>query len=70
MTRTHALVEIGSVCRSEEAAPKVGLLSFNAPIVARSYVPGSFVHLKTGDSTTILRRPFSVARRNRPSARW
>jgi dihydroorotate dehydrogenase electron transfer subunit len=57
-----ALLEIGSVVRSEEAAPGVGLLTFDSPRIARSYRPGSFVHLKTGDEATILRRPFSIAR--------
>jgi dihydroorotate dehydrogenase electron transfer subunit len=61
MTST-AHVEIGSVQRSEIAAPGVGLLSFRAPRIARADRPGCFVHLKTGDATTILRRPFSVAR--------
>jgi dihydroorotate dehydrogenase electron transfer subunit len=55
-------IEIGSVRRSEFAAPGVGLLAFRAPGVARGYRPGSFVHLRTGDGLTILRRPFSIAR--------
>ncbi len=47
---------------SEDAAPGVGLLGLRSPRIARAYEPGRFVHLKTGDSTTILRRPFSIAR--------
>lgn len=52
----------GRVTRSQDAAPGVGLLAFHAPEVAAGYIPGSFVHLKTGDASTILRRPFSIAR--------
>lgn len=55
-------IEIGVVTRSEETAPGVGLLAFEAPGIAREYRPGHFVHLVTGDGATILRRPFSVAR--------
>jgi dihydroorotate dehydrogenase electron transfer subunit len=55
-------IEIGTVTRSEESAPGVGLLAFESPGIARSYRPGRFVHLATGDGTTILRRPFSIAR--------
>ena len=58
----NATIEIGSVTRSEDAAPGVALLAFRAPRIARAYQPGRFVHLKTGDASTILRRPFSVAR--------
>jgi dihydroorotate dehydrogenase electron transfer subunit len=57
-----ASIETGSVIRSEDAAPGVGLLTFESPEIARAYLPGTFVHLKTGDDSTILRRPFSVAR--------
>lgn len=56
-----AILEIGTVTRSEDAAPGVGLLAFRAPRTARAYTPGTFVHLKTGDAT-LLRRPFSIAR--------
>jgi dihydroorotate dehydrogenase electron transfer subunit len=59
---TRAAVENGRVTRSEDAAPGVGLLAFACASVARAYRPGAFVHLRTGDSTTILRRPFSIAR--------
>jgi len=52
----------GTVTRSEDAAPGVGLLGFTCPDVARAYRPGSFVHLRTGDESTVLRRPFSIAR--------
>jgi dihydroorotate dehydrogenase electron transfer subunit len=55
-------MEVGRVTRSEDAAPGVGLLAFRSAHIARGYVPGSFVHLKTGDAATILRRPFSIAR--------
>jgi dihydroorotate dehydrogenase electron transfer subunit len=58
----NATLEIGTVTRSEDAAPGVGLLGIRAPAIARGYRPGRFVHLKTGDSSTILRRPFSIAR--------
>jgi dihydroorotate dehydrogenase electron transfer subunit len=47
---------------SEESAPGVGLLAFESPEIARAWRPGHFVHLKTGDDSTILRRPFSIAR--------
>lgn len=57
-----ALLTRGIVTRSEDAAPGVGLLAFACPDVARAYRPGSFVHLRTGDGATILRRPFSIAR--------
>jgi dihydroorotate dehydrogenase electron transfer subunit len=55
-------IEVGTVTRSEESAPGVGLLAFESPAIARDYRPGHFVHLVTGDGTTILRRPFSIAR--------
>jgi len=55
-------IEIGTVTRSEDSAPGVGLLAFDSPEIARGYRPGRFVHLATGDGTTILRRPFSIAR--------
>jgi dihydroorotate dehydrogenase electron transfer subunit len=55
-------IEIGTVTRSEESAPGVGLLAFESPEIASCYRPGTFVHLVTGDGTTILRRPFSIAR--------
>jgi dihydroorotate dehydrogenase electron transfer subunit len=57
-----ATLEIGRVTKSEDAAPGVGLLAFASPRIARAYRPGRFVHVKTGDASTILRRPFSVAR--------
>jgi dihydroorotate dehydrogenase electron transfer subunit len=57
-----ARIEIGRVSKSMTAAPGVGLLVFEAPEIASSYLPGAFVHLKTGDESTILRRPFSIAR--------
>jgi dihydroorotate dehydrogenase electron transfer subunit len=57
-----ATIEEGVVTRSEDAAPGVGLLAFRSPPIARAHAPGRFVHLKTGDASTILRRPFSVAR--------
>jgi len=57
-----ATIEIGRVTRSEDAAPGVALLAFHSPEIARGYAPGRFVHLKTGDSVTVLRRPFSIAR--------
>jgi dihydroorotate dehydrogenase electron transfer subunit len=60
--RAHARIEIGRVTESIDAAPGVGLLAFSSPEIAHSYLPGSFVHLKTGDCSTILRRPFSIAR--------
>ena len=56
------MMETGTVVLSEDAAPGVGLLVFRSPEIAREYRPGSFVHLKSGDDTTILRRPFSIAR--------
>jgi len=56
------LIEIGTVTRSEDAAPDVGLLRFRSPRIADAYRPGSFVHLVTGDGSTLLRRPFSIAR--------
>lgn len=59
---TAGTIEIGVVRRSEEAAPGVGILTFDAPEIARAYRPGSFVHLRTGDDTSVLRRPFSIAR--------
>lgn len=57
-----ALLEIGRVTQSRDAAPGVGLLAFTSPEIAARYEPGSFVHLKTGDASSILRRPFSIAR--------
>ena len=60
--RVSARLEIGTVVRSEDAAPGVGLLTFRSPGIAAAYRPGTFVHLATGDDTTILRRPFSIAR--------
>ncbi|MEZ5064368.1 MAG: dihydroorotate dehydrogenase electron transfer subunit [bacterium] len=48
--------------RSVDAAPGVGLLGITLPQIARGYRPGCFVHLRTGDGSTLLRRPFSVAR--------
>lgn len=57
-----ATIEIGAVRRSEEAAPGVGLLTFQAPRIAGAWRPGAFVHLRTGDASHVLRRPFSVAR--------
>lgn len=57
-----ATTEMGRVTRSEDAAPGVGLLAFESPVIAGGYRPGSFVHLKTGDASTLLRRPFSIAR--------
>lgn len=57
-----ARIEIGAVRRSEEAAPGVGLLTFRSPGIAREWRPGAFVHLRTGDESHVLRRPFSVAR--------
>lgn len=57
-----ATIEIARVTRSEDAAPGVGLLGLRSPAIARAYEPGRFVHLKTGDASTILRRPFSIAR--------
>lgn len=57
-----ATIEIGAVRRSEEAAPGVGLLTFHSPRIARAWRPGSFVHLRTGDGSHVLRRPFSIAR--------
>ncbi len=58
----RALLEIGRVTRSLDAAPGVGLLAFESAEIATRYTPGSFVHLRTGDASTILRRPFSIAR--------
>jgi len=58
----RATIETGRVTRSEDAAPGVGLLAFECARVARSYRPGAFVHLRTGDASTPLRRPFSIAR--------
>ncbi len=58
----HALLEVGRVTGSRDAAPGVGLLVIESPQVAAAYEPGSFVHLKTGDASSILRRPFSIAR--------
>jgi len=60
--RAQPRLEIGKVTQSIDAAPGVGLLAFTSPEIAHAYHPGSFVHLKTGDSSTILRRPFSIAR--------
>ncbi|NNE44891.1 MAG: dihydroorotate dehydrogenase electron transfer subunit [Gemmatimonadetes bacterium] len=57
-----ATIEIGTVRRSEEAAPGVGLLTFDSPQIAAAWRPGTFVHMQTGDSATLLRRPFSIAR--------
>jgi dihydroorotate dehydrogenase electron transfer subunit len=57
-----ATIDIARVTRSEDAAPGVGLLGLHSPLIAGEYAPGHFVHLKTGDSSTILRRPFSIAR--------
>lgn len=57
-----SIIEIGRVTRSEDAAPGVGLLAVESPEIAAGYEPGTFVHLQTGDSSTILRRPFSIAR--------
>lgn len=57
-----ATLEVGRVTRSVDAAPGVGLLAFESACIARAYEPGLFVHVKTGDSSTILRRPFSIAR--------
>ena len=53
---------MGRVTRSLDAAPGVGLLAFDSAPIARAYAPGLFVHVKTGDASTILRRPFSIAR--------
>ncbi len=50
------------VTRSEDAAPGVAVLSLRAPEIARTVRPGQFIHLTTGDASTLLRRPFSVAR--------
>ncbi len=52
----------GEVTRSEDAAPDVGLLAFRSPELARDYRPGRFLQLKTGDASTLLRRPFSLSR--------
>lgn len=57
-----ATIEIGAVRRSEDAAPGVGILTFESPHIARAWRPGAFVHLRTGDGSHVLRRPFSVAR--------
>jgi dihydroorotate dehydrogenase electron transfer subunit len=57
-----ATLELGRVTKSVDAAPGVGLLAFASPPIARAYAPGLFVHVKTGDASTILRRPFSIAR--------
>jgi dihydroorotate dehydrogenase electron transfer subunit len=57
-----AILEIGAVRRSEDAAPGVGLLSIALPRIAAGYRPGTFVHLLTGSGETVLRRPFSIAR--------
>lgn len=48
--------------RCEDVAPEVALLRVDAPRIAAAYRPGCFVHVKTGDAATILRRPFSIAR--------
>lgn len=61
ITALTASLEVGTVTRSEDAAPGVGLLAFRAPHTARAFRPGKFVHLKTGEAT-LLRRPFSIAR--------
>jgi dihydroorotate dehydrogenase electron transfer subunit len=50
------------VLRCDEVAPDVALLHVESPQIAAAYRPGCFVHVKTGDAATILRRPFSIAR--------
>jgi dihydroorotate dehydrogenase electron transfer subunit len=57
-----ATIEIGRVLRCEDVAPEVALLRVDAPQIAAAYRPGCFVHVKTGDAATILRRPLSIAR--------
>ena len=55
------LLATGVVTRSEEIAPDVAVLAFRAPEIAARHFPGRFVHLKTGDGSTLLRRPFCLA---------
>ncbi len=50
------------VIRSEDAAPGVAILALRAPGIAQTVRSGQFIHLATGDASTLLRRPFSVAR--------
>ena len=40
----------------------MAVLAFRSPEIAAVHFPGRFVHLKTGDASTLLRRPFCVAR--------
>ena len=48
--------------RAEDVAPGVALLAFSSPRIATAFRPGQFVHVATGDASTLLRRPFSIAR--------
>jgi len=60
---THALLEPLTVVANERVAEKVGLITFEAPRIARTVAPGQFIHLRIeSGGAQILRRPFSVHR--------
>ncbi len=57
------VLETVGVLANERIATGVGLLTLEAPRIARNVRPGQFIHLRIGvGRTEILRRPFSVHR--------
>lgn len=57
--------ECARVVSNEQLAAKLYLMRVESPVIARSILPGQFVHMKiAGMDDHILRRPFSVYARN------
>jgi len=55
------LNETARILSNEQVGPRLHVISLESPEIARSVLPGQFVHMKVpGRNENILRRPFSV----------
>ncbi len=61
--RPPRIVERLDVVANDRLAEGIGLVTLDSPRIARDVAPGQFVHVRVdADSSSILRRPFSVHR--------
>ena len=59
------LNETARILSNEQVGPRLHVISLESPGIARSVMPGQFVHMKVpGRGENILRRPFSVYSRD------
>lgn len=57
----QVLNEKGTIFVNEQVGPRLYAMEVGAPLIARSLMPGQFVHVKVpGREAHLLRRPFSV----------